>query len=414
MANIQLNGIDECRNNPFKRLQVWVILTDSYGKPYNKYVDDFVSNFGADILDGKFKLRIENMQKILDENFLFPADYEFSGGFAFYRDILNLERKTIEELKEYIKNWTGAEDNSLRDEINSQLRHPIVIGFKSNRRSGYHCKVRYNPDKNNFTLLKGSKMADRVVESCKKGIIGIKDELINARKIDSAGNILEDIEFDNASTAANLISLANIGIYKYYLDNSAYKFIDILNDSKFYDKVMVELGYERATTEDNPKETTTEQVVKVAEDYTDDLEDKFYNEVAEQNDAIDWSKLEHSVILSIHSDEDDDRDYIAGVMYDAIKKRFIVLKGAKIAKCNDGSCPSSFIARVSEFKRQGTIGVNDRTFQRDVPFTNPDDAFIIIALKADYHTNIFVGDTPFKLIRCLENDTLYRQFISRK
>ena len=69
------------------RLLGWIVLTDNYGKPGDKYIESFLFNFGGAIKHGRVHLPEEQRCRF-DDAFINDARYHFTGGFDFYMDFI--------------------------------------------------------------------------------------------------------------------------------------------------------------------------------------------------------------------------------------------------------------------------------------------------------------------------------------
>ena len=110
-AIINLLGTDALRPLA-NRLLAWIVLTNNYGKPEDKYIESFLFNFGGAIKHGRFNLT-EDQRSRFDNVFLNDARYHFTGGFDFYMDMIAFGKqyhgpnfKT--DARYFIKTWQPA------------------------------------------------------------------------------------------------------------------------------------------------------------------------------------------------------------------------------------------------------------------------------------------------------------------
>ena len=148
------------------------------------------------------------------------------------------------------------EEANMGNKINDKLKHSILFELKGRSRGGWDAQVQYLPEANKFILLEGSKLASECAMSCSDKIYGL---LIAHQK---AGNISQDPErkvlknmtFPSASTVANLVVLAQIGIHNYIAKGTTISLENMLANDDLYNKVIEIQGLNEANTknkEDN-------------------------------------------------------------------------------------------------------------------------------------------------------------------
>lgn len=110
MARVDLSGVQEFDTHVIKKLQAWIILTDEYGKPSDKYADDFLYNFEVAIKNGNF---IISQRDDLERAYAECTNPVYTGGADFYIDLSTWSkqyhgRNFKTAIQNFIKSWQPA------------------------------------------------------------------------------------------------------------------------------------------------------------------------------------------------------------------------------------------------------------------------------------------------------------------
>lgn len=261
--DMRLLGIE----NKVERLIIFCILSEEVGKPSDKFVEDFITNFGGIIKNNNWYIP-ENKKSTLNEMVKNKDAIETEGGAEFYWSIPN--NLTAEQLREYINNYRcelppsievveeqttdtisdesiiiedkaiDGGDNDMMDWLKHDCRLDVKGG--TNGRGSFDGIVDYDSKTNKFIIKAGSKTAGKIASHVDDKGKQLLIDLVNRKILSREGVYLKDCETNSLSQATFLISLASNGYANVYIHNSEGTELSMVKDAPWLYKILIESG----------------------------------------------------------------------------------------------------------------------------------------------------------------------------
>lgn len=394
---------DSSELNPTeKRLLSWIAITEEFGKPSDKYIDSFMYNFEALIENGNLESYTKYNANFLND-LCNNQNIAYTGGMLFFNYLYTLKGKSKQEITDEILSWDmekarEAEEVEMAVVVTDVLKHPLLFELIGTSRGGWKAKVRYNPEKKEFVLLKDSKIANQDVASCPDSAYDAYTNNRKLGKINEEGIVQADISFNNASLVANMVELRSSGIATYRVVDTPFTMTDIL-----YNKEMYKRAVELQTQKNLINIDTHEEIKK-----TDSLSDSCVEDYVEDDMARHDPR--HSVTLRMIHNGENGRRYNAKLYFNAEKHTYTILKDSIMAATPVDSCPEVYKKRAGDLVRVGKLKP-DGTFLDNVTYDSIGAAGSLVALSVAFEDNIYIDGTDFKLIDVLKNEILYEELI---
>ena len=257
--DMRLLGIE----NKVERLIIFCILSEEVGKPSDKFVEDFITNFCGIIKNNNWYIPDDvgtKLNKMIENNDANETD----GGVQFYLKIPN--NLTAEQLREYIDNYRCElppsievvkeqttdtisdesiiiEDKAIDggDDMIDWLKHDCLLDVKGTTRDrgSFSGIVEYNAESKKFIIKAGSKTAEIMAESWDGNSIMAK---LFDKYIDRKTRIFKrDYEVRSLSLATTIITMRINAYQDVYIHNTNTNF-EKARDNKFVYKTWIESG----------------------------------------------------------------------------------------------------------------------------------------------------------------------------
>ena len=391
------------------RLLAWLVLTDEYGKPSDKFIDSFIYNFGDVISNGVLWERISPNRTELDNKVYSDKYSESPGGMLFYEFIGTLKGQSKAELKGIISDWDMEkavleEEDHVSRRVREMLRHPLLLEIKQRDAD---VKARFNPENKMFYLLKGSKIANETRLHRDDRIITRLKTYMSQGFISGELTVLKDIEFKSPSTLASFALLCNgAGINPFKVCGTRFTLKQVLDKEAYYDEaVRIQRLH---NTEESNHTVNTETTEKVEEDMGE-------AEIVASMMSINTTLTSNNHHLAVDI-VDRERDVHAVAIYSP-RNGLWTLTNGKVCRNRD-KCTSSLLDKsdviLNRALRDGVISSNFEvnTGEKHLRFSSLRQLSTFCIRSVTDFEYCYIHGTQVLLKDALDNKLKYRKYIA--